>query len=67
MKTKNNLFYSSSEGPKLTYNEKTDDGEVKFPKDWKRSSAVWRADCLHDWITKLQIEYERAVREVGED
>jgi hypothetical protein len=57
-------FSDPEEVPKLIYDEPAGQGWIKFPKDWKKSSVVWRLDCLQDWIEILQEEYDQAHAEL---
>ena len=60
------LFSDPGVVPKLIYD---DSGEawIKFHEDWRKTSVVWRLDCLQDWIEILQEEYERTHAELHRD
>jgi len=53
------FFSDPSVVPKLIYDDKEGRAWIKFNEDWRKSSDVWRLDCLQDWIEILQEEYER--------
>jgi hypothetical protein len=39
------------------------EGEVDLRKWFLKSTPIFRADVLKDWITELQAEYDKAVAE----
>jgi hypothetical protein len=45
--------------PKLKYDKRTGEGTVTFPKDWASCDPDWKLDCLRDWTTLLNEEFNR--------
>jgi hypothetical protein len=40
------------------------EGEVELPKWFLKSTPIFRADVLRDWIDCLQAEYDKTVAEL---
>lgn len=53
--------------PQLRSIEGTGEGDVFFPKAWKKQDALYRADLLRDWVHDITKVYNETVIELHKE